>query len=159
MTLTHGFRTPLNSSLMLLESILQKIVDEAVRRTVMILIAQINLLLCLVNDMLDLRMIADGVFKFRNKKFNPLQSIQHVFSILGQHAEIQNSKLTMEVFSSLGHADVRARVLSQKSTEPVVLPQHLYGDEIRLKQVLINLIKNALHCSYNKPVQIKVCFN
>ena len=57
MTLSHEFRTPLSSSLMVLENILLFPLEETCRRLILLLISQINLLLCLVNDMLDLKMI------------------------------------------------------------------------------------------------------
>ena len=39
------------------------------------------------------------------------------------------------------------------------LPPTLIGDHLRLKQVLVNLIKNALKFSYGKPVQVKTSYN
>jgi len=57
MTLSHEFRSPLNSTLMLLESLLSRIFDEALQKMITVLISQINLLLCLVNDILDMKMI------------------------------------------------------------------------------------------------------
>ena len=55
--MSHEFRSPLNSCLMLLDSLIMKIVDEAMRKMILVLISQINLLLCLVNDILDMKMI------------------------------------------------------------------------------------------------------
>lgn len=60
--LSHEFRAPLTSTLMLLEGMLQTVFDEALRRVIFIVISQMNLLLCLVNDLLDLKMIEQGVF-------------------------------------------------------------------------------------------------
>ena len=57
MTLSHEFRSPLNSCLMLLESLLMQVLEEALRKMILVLISQINLLLCLVNDILDMKMI------------------------------------------------------------------------------------------------------
>ena len=57
MTLSHEFRTPISSTLMMLESLLRGIVDEAQRHIIFMVISQMNLLLCLVNDILDLKMI------------------------------------------------------------------------------------------------------
>ena len=62
MTLSHEFRTPLSSSLMVLEHVLQFALSEACRKLILLLISQINLLLCLVNDMLDLKVIEQGRF-------------------------------------------------------------------------------------------------
>ena len=56
-TLSHEFRSPLGSTLMLLESLLQTVVVESARSVIFLVISQINLLVCLVNDILDLKMI------------------------------------------------------------------------------------------------------
>ena len=42
---------------------------------------------------------------------------------------------------------------------PDSLPPKLYGDQIRLKQVLVNLTKNALKFSFKQWVKIKACFD
>ena len=65
MTLSHEFSTPLTSTLMILESIIQTPLSESLRNSIMIVISQINLLLCLVNDILDLKMIEQGKFLTR----------------------------------------------------------------------------------------------
>ena len=62
MTLSHEFRSPLQSCLMILESLLCKVLDEAMRRKILVLIGQVNLLLCLVNDILDMKMIDQDRF-------------------------------------------------------------------------------------------------
>ena len=57
MTLSHEFRAPLSSTLMLLEALLQSIKEESLRQIILMVISQINMLLCLVNDILDIKMI------------------------------------------------------------------------------------------------------
>ena len=69
MTLSHEFRTPLSSSLMVLENMMQFEMQESCKRLVLLLISQMNLLLCLVNDMLDLKMIEMGEFVSRREPF------------------------------------------------------------------------------------------
>lgn len=71
MTLSHEFRTPLSSSLMILENLLTFQLQDTCRNLILLLISQINLLLCLVNDMLDLKMIELGRFVSRKDKFSP----------------------------------------------------------------------------------------
>ena len=47
---------------MLLETIMQSVKDEQLRNLVMTVISQINMLLYLVNDILDLKMINSNKF-------------------------------------------------------------------------------------------------
>ena len=47
---------------MILESLLWQVFDEAMRKTILVIIGQINLLLCLVNDILDMKMIDQDRF-------------------------------------------------------------------------------------------------
>ena len=56
-TLSHEFRVPLTTTLMMLESLLSHLVENSLRRIILIVISQINLLLCIVNDLLDHKMI------------------------------------------------------------------------------------------------------
>ena len=39
------------------------------------------------------------------------------------------------------------------------LPETLYGDELRLKQVLINLVKNALKFTYGGHIKLYIAYN
>ena len=61
--LQHEFRTPLSTSLMFLEGILNSsTLTEEARKLLIIVVSEINLLLSLVNDMLDLKLIELGRF-------------------------------------------------------------------------------------------------
>ena len=62
LVVSHEFRSPLTSSLMLLESLLLSDLVTAVRGVVLIVISQINLLISLVNDQFDLHLIEEGKF-------------------------------------------------------------------------------------------------
>ena len=81
MTLSHEFRSPLNSTLMLLESLLSRIFDEALQKMITVLISQINLLLCLVNDILDMKMIDEDKFVTRQEAFNPTATFNFILSV------------------------------------------------------------------------------
>ena len=57
-TISHEFRTPLSTSLMLLESILRSpALGESTYQKLSLIVSQLNMLLCLVNDVLDMKLI------------------------------------------------------------------------------------------------------
>lgn len=57
-TISHEFRTPIGTALMLLEQMLQKNrFDISTQKTINLIISQLNFLLCLVNDVLAMKSI------------------------------------------------------------------------------------------------------
>ena len=62
MTISHEFRTPLTTSLMFLESLLIEKLSKSGQKLVKLITMQINLLLCLVNDILDIKLIEENKF-------------------------------------------------------------------------------------------------
>jgi signal transduction histidine kinase len=81
MTLSHEFRAPLSSTLMLLETLLVSITDEKLRKLIMTVISQINLLLHLVNDILDIKMIDQNKFIRKYEEFDPAETLKFVKKI------------------------------------------------------------------------------
>ena len=81
LTLSHEFRSPLSSTLMLLESLLAGVKDENHRQMIRMVIAQINLLICLVNDILDLKMLDQNKFEAKITEFSPNETFKFVLNI------------------------------------------------------------------------------
>ena len=114
---------------MILETVLQNLAKEALRETICVVISQVNLLLCLVTDMLDLKLLEQGQFVARKETFKIADVFHFVIKIFEFQAKLQASTIVFE----------------SKGSTP--LPDSLIGDQIHLKQVLVNLIKNALKFS------------
>ena len=51
--LNDEFYVPLSSTLMLMQSLLKSIFEESQRRLLLTVIAQINMLICLISDIMD----------------------------------------------------------------------------------------------------------
>ena len=84
MTISHEFRTPLASSLMFLENLLSKELSSCAREIVFVVVSQINMLLCLVNDILDLKLIEENKFVAKKELFQPREIFGFISSMFQQ---------------------------------------------------------------------------
>lgn len=69
--LSHDVNQPLMSQLMLLQSLMETMVTESQKSLIMIMIAQTNMLVCLINDILDCKLIELRKFNKRMENFDP----------------------------------------------------------------------------------------
>jgi len=99
-TISHEFRTPLATVLMFLEGLLQSTTDEGTRKILNLIIAQLNLLLCLVNDVLDIKTIEQGKFEQKNSSFVPHDTFEFIMAMFRPQATMQNTRIQFEAVSS-----------------------------------------------------------
>ena len=123
-TMSHEMRTPLNGILgmtgLLLQTDLQpnqRAYAESVRESGAALLA-------LINDLLDYSKIEAGKLSLEKTAFNPIALVQGVAELLSPKA-----------------ADKGVEIVSYVDPQT---PSRLYGDEGRLRQVLINLAGNGV---------------
>ena len=76
-----------------MQSLLKRLYVDSQRRLLLMVIAQINLLICILSDIMDCRLIEKGYFKKRRENFNPVESIKFIVSMLTSHAEVHNTSL------------------------------------------------------------------
>ena len=76
--MSHEFRTPVSTTLMFLNLILNKITDEYCKKLLLLVIGSLNLLLSLVNDVVDLKMLKEGRFMKNEKTFSPRQVLDFI---------------------------------------------------------------------------------
>ena len=95
--MSKEFRYPLNTCLTILQMILMSgDLKEQAHSLVMILIAQINLLLVLVNDMLDLQLIEESQFVPKLKLFKPRETFEFIQSMLHGKSTIADAKIEID---------------------------------------------------------------
>ncbi|MCR4673738.1 MAG: DegV family EDD domain-containing protein [Lachnospiraceae bacterium] len=124
-SMSHEIRTPINSILGLNELILRQdnITDE-VRRDAGNIQGAGKMLLVLVNDILDLSKIRAGKMDIVPVNYDVGKLISEIVNMVWLRAEEKGLKLYVDIDPSL--------------------PKQLYGDEVRIKQVLINILNNAV---------------
>ncbi len=123
--MSHEIRTPLTAILGFAENILEPDLPEADRMTAArTIVRNGNHLLELINDLLDLSKIEAGKMQIERIEFSPVQLAADVLSIMRVRAEARKLPLRLKFISPM--------------------PQVIKTDPTRLRQILINLIGNAI---------------
>ena len=103
------------------------VVTEAQSKVITLVICQINLLLCLVNDILDLKMIEQNRFVERIETFRTLQTFKFIIDIFAQQAQMQRSEISFDVVPlPLDEESVKRLLHNPLASEE--LPSYLKGD-------------------------------
>ena len=76
--MSHEFRTPLGTAIMFIDLALQMINNIEAIKLINLIKSSLNLLLSLVNDMVDLKLIKEGQFSTNYKVFDPLDTLKFV---------------------------------------------------------------------------------
>ncbi len=124
-SMSHEIRTPINSILGLNEIILrQDNVSEEVKRDAVNIQGAGKMLLALVNDILDLSKIEAGKMDIIPVNYRVGDLVSEIVNMIWLRAEQKGLKFVVDIDPSI--------------------PSELYGDEVRIKQILINLLNNAV---------------
>lgn len=116
-------KAPLASTRTLLERLLECCVVEAQRILILLIISQVNFLLCTVDDYLDLGRIQRDCFNHVNKVFKPTDTLEFITGVFKHNLEISKKSLTFE-FVDGEESNLREGEGS--------VPEKLLGDEQRL---------------------------
>lgn len=134
--ISHEIRTPINAVLGMDEMILRECRDNVIRGYAIDIQNAGNILLGLINDVLDFSKIESGKMEIVPVKYDMVSVIHEVCNLIEIKAKAKY--LTLEV---------------QVSPE---LPVGFYGDEVRLKQIVINLLTNAVKYTEKGTVTFSV---
>jgi signal transduction histidine kinase/FixJ family two-component response regulator/HPt (histidine-containing phosphotransfer) domain-containing protein len=121
--MSHEIRTPLNAILGLSEVELQKEIPNDTRVNLEKIYTSGSLLLEIVNDILDISKIESGNFE--------------IFPSGYEFASLINDTVQLNIMR------ISSKPVQFKLEIDETIPSKLYGDEVRVKQVLNNLLSNA----------------
>lgn len=133
---SHELRTPMNG-IMGMIGLLKSTELSADQREYADAVSQCaNDLLTIINDLLDLSQIDAGHLSISRERFDVHESVRAVVKLLRLRATAKNLPLTFEIDSRV--------------------PSMIYGDSVRFRQILTNLIANAIKFTFTGGVHIRL---
>ena len=134
--MSHEIRTPINTIIGLNEMILREDVSEEVIEDAVNIKAAGKLLLNLINDILDMSKFQSGSMQLLIEPYHTGDMLSDIVGMLWIRAKDKKLDFNVDVSPDI--------------------PAELIGDEVRIKQVLINIINNAIKYTREGSVSLTV---
>jgi PAS domain S-box-containing protein len=134
--MSHEIRTPLNGIIGMSQILKGTKLTKKQQEFVDIIISSGDNLLVLINDILDFSKIEAGKISFINKDFELAKPFREIKNILSLKAEEKGLLISCHIDDDV--------------------PKYVNGDEYRLKQIILNLVNNAVKFTDEGYVKINV---
>ena len=134
--MSHEIRTPLNAIIGLTEAELRRDLPEANIENLRKINASGNVLIGIINDILDMSKIESGKFELALSEYDFVDLIYETAALNAVRIESKPIKFLISVDETI--------------------PRCLKGDDIRIKQLLTNLLSNAFKYTREGSVELRV---
>jgi len=136
--MSHEIRTPLNGIIGFTELLRNSDLDEEKREFVDVIEKSSENLLTIINNILDLSKVESNKIEIDETLFSPIDEFENAIEVYGPKAAEKNIQLALYIDPSLHN--------------------YLKGDSVKIKEVLVNLMSNAVKFTPNNgqiTVEIK----
>ena len=134
--MSHEIRTPINAIIGLNEMIIRSNSDDEIQEYAKDIQVASKMLLNQVNDILELSQLEMEKMKIVSEKYATKDLFRDLIELVRVHTEKKNLELYLDIDRNI--------------------PSVLLGDEKRLKQVLLNILDNAVKYTYDGSVAFSV---
>ena len=134
--MSHEIRTPINAVLGMDEMILRESTEPKILEYAGDIRRAGKTLLSLINDILDFSKIESGKMNLNPSEYDLGIVFGELYDMICVKAKKENLQLTFDIAPDT--------------------PAHLYGDEVRIRQILTNILTNAVKYTHEGGVTLKV---
>lgn len=134
--MSHEIRTPMNAVIGMAEMALREDLPPAARDYIHQIRSSGKALLTIINDILDFSKIESGKMDIVPVVYEPMSIVNDVSNILVTRLKDKNVELILDISPDI--------------------PHKLFGDNIRIKQVLLNIANNAVKFTSKGQVVIRM---
>ena len=134
--MSHEIRTPMNAILGMIELIMHENISDTVASYSNDIRSACRGLLTIINDILDISKIEAGKMKITLANYHVSSLLADVISIIKMRAEKKMLIFAVNIDTNI--------------------PNELFGDELRIKQILINLLNNAVKFTNEGQITLSV---
>ena len=132
--MSHEIRTPINAIMGMNEMVLRESKDESIREYAANIESASKTLLSLINDILDFSKIEAGKMEIVNAPYDTATFFNDVVNMIDVKAKQKQLDFQVDIDSTL--------------------PSVLHGDEVRNRQIIVNILNNAV--KYTKQGIVKL---